>query len=186
LRIEKAIIIIGKICSGKSTLTKILLDNLPNAYLVSFSSYIKKYCDEHNISYEKERRILQEIGQDFIENEPISFLKKTIKMNNIEKDKVHIFEGVRHEIIFEEIKKISTKSISIFVSESEELRFKRFNERKREIDTSVSLNEFREKNNHKVELEIDELKKYCDRVVIPSTFTHSDLRNLFKFINKNL
>jgi dephospho-CoA kinase len=186
LRIEKAIIIIGKICSGKSTLANILLDNLPNAFVVSFSAYIKKYCDENNISCEKDRRILQEIGQNFIENEPISFLKKTIKMNNIEKDNIHIFEGVRHKIIFDEIKKISTKSISIFVSESEELRFKRYNERKRDIVTSVTLNEFRKKNNHKVELEIDELKKYCDRVVIPSTFTQSGLRNFFKFIKNKI
>ncbi len=82
MKIGASIVIIGEICSGKSTLTRRLAEDiqLPKA---SFGGYLLQYCKEKGIP-EHERGDLQNMGQQMIEDDAPSFLRKVINFSTTE------------------------------------------------------------------------------------------------------
>lgn len=105
MRTNSAIMIIGRISSGKSTLAKQLVDAIPYTINISFGTFLKNYCLENGIDIEENRDVLQNLGQKFIDENPEKFLKNVVKYFSSVDEELHVFEGVRHVSIFEEIEK---------------------------------------------------------------------------------
>lgn len=159
--IHKSVIVIGKICSGKSTLANFISEkyNLP---IISFGGYIKSYCAKNNLS--TDRKNLQDVGESFINTDHKKFLKDAILFSAKDKQEI-AFEGVRHKVILTEIKETSSQAIFIFVKADIETRYKRYVERKRDSDELNTFEQFKESDSHSVEKEIDELEELCDYVI---------------------
>lgn len=159
--LEKAILIVGRIASGKSTIAK-LMSSQYQLPIASFGSYLKSYRLSKGLSVD--RADLQNLGEDFIRKDPKSFLTEVIKFSN-GGSKVMIFEGVRHKIIFELIKKMCPKAFSIYIDVSDTTRLERFLARHKDIDVLKSKSEFMAANSHSAESEIVQLKGLCDYVI---------------------
>lgn len=161
--IHKSIVIVGRICSGKSTLADLIYDITPNSLSISFGDYLKRYCIDNDIEYN--RNVLQDLGQQFIEKNSEKFLKNVIAFANPSKDQCLIFEGVRHISIFEAIIKNSAEFRSIYLDMDAEWRYTRYMSRDKDIDINISYEEFLRKDSHLVELEIESLKYKCGLIL---------------------
>ncbi len=157
-KIDLAIVIIGKICSGKSTLSKKLSSEL-NIPIASFGNYL--YTISQEMSLPTDRESLQDLGTKLINESYRDFLENVITHVPNQTNKL-IFEGVRHKVIFEEIKRISNRMISFYLEVENKERLRRFLNREKVIDLSANEDTFNERNKHQVESEVDILKSYCD------------------------
>ncbi|WP_026754765.1 AAA family ATPase [Sediminibacter sp. Hel_I_10] len=162
------IAIIGEICSGKSTIAEKIKELDPNCLTISFGDYLKEYCKNNNISYEKNRKILQDIGQSFIQKDADMFLKDVIEHYNPHPRQILLFEGIRHTDIFFSLKKNFENFKSIFIDEPIDIRYKRYILREKDIDRNVVFEDFIKINEHIVEIEIKSLKQYCELILVPS------------------
>lgn len=162
--------IIGKICSGKSTAAKEISEKL-KIPIVSFGSYLLKYSKENHLPTNRES--LQNLGNKFIEENSNKFLRDVISTQS-EIENLMIIEGIRHISIFENINKISDRSIFIFIDTPFEIRYERYCNRFKESDGVVSKEEFQEIDNHKVERETDLLKEKCHFNIRTDTRNHLD------------
>lgn len=160
-KIEKSIIIVGKICSGKSTLAKELSIQL-NFSIVSFGGYLLDYAKHNSLPFDRES--LQDLGTHMVESDAGEFLRNAINFS-AKNSRDLIFEGVRHKVIFEEIDKISKRSFSLYADVNMEERLRRFLNREKEIDILVNEKDFLARNSHKVESEIEEIKSLCDTII---------------------
>lgn len=160
-KLDLSIIIIGKICSGKSTLAKDF-SRWVDYPIASFGSYLKDYSESNNLSID--RAALQNLGNSFIHQEPNQFLLDVINHKN-EKSTKLIFEGVRHQVILDEIRNLSLKSFAIFLDATEQIRLERFLNREKDIDQSHAELDFQESSQHAVEQEVENLKNHCDFVL---------------------
>ena len=167
MNINRALMIVGRISSGKSSLAKQIIQKIPNAVNVSFGGFLKNYCKVVGINIKENRDILQNIGQKFIDENPEKFLKDVVDYFSDVDGELHVFEGVRHDIIFEEIKKKYASSYSIYLDVPVKIRYEWYSSRKKEIDSKLTFEEFLDKDNHRVELEIEGLKRKCGLVVLP-------------------
>lgn len=156
-RIENSIILIGKTCSGKSTLANQLCKTIPFKK-ASFGGYLFNYAQENQLDTRKDN--LQVIGHNFITADYKSFLQDVLDFSNPGINVV--FEGVRHLVIHDEIKSISSKTISFFIDTAFDVRFDRFNLREFQ---KITKEEFLDLDNHPVESEIELLGKSCDVVL---------------------
>lgn len=168
MRTNSAIMIIGRISSGKSTLAKQLVDAIPYTINISFGTFLKNYCLENGIDIEENRDVLQNLGQKFIDENPEKFLKNVVKYFSSVDEELHVFEGVRHVSIFEEIEKKYADHYSIYLEVSADIRYKWYSSRKKEIDSKLSFDGFLKKDSHKVEQEIENLKHKCGLIVNPN------------------
>lgn len=155
----KVILVIGKICSGKSTFAKALSSQF-NIQIKSFGRYLVHYCQENEI--EPTRNNLQDIGKSMIENQPIKFLHDFLEFEK-PNNEIIIIEGVRHKIILIELMKIFKKCIPIFLDASQKTRYLRYIKRDENLSTSYS--QFQKIDNHLVEREITTLKSKCTFVI---------------------
>jgi len=172
--IDIAIAIVGRISSGKSTFAKELSKSY-NITIASFGSYLKHYCETN--SFKTDRKTLQQIGDEFINKEPEMLLSNVIKHFNQGSNSL-IFEGVRHRVIFDELKRISRRYISIFIDADQITRYRRYCEREKETDINKTWEEFIVIDNHAVELEIETLKGDCDIIVDSNKFSFHDFKNI--------
>jgi dephospho-CoA kinase len=180
--INIAIAIIGRISSGKSTFA-MELSNHYNITIASFGSYLKNYCE--NKGLKTDRETLQNIGEDFINNKPISLLWNVVTFSR-QNSNDFIFEGVRHLMILEELKKSSKKYFSVFIDADHDTRFERYLERNKDSDKNKTLEQFNYSDNHPVELEIESLKNECDLIVDSRKYRFIDFLPVFdKFISNN-
>lgn len=171
--IDIAIAIVGRISSGKSTFAKELSKSY-NITIASFGSYLKHYCETN--SFKTDRKTLQQIGDKFIHEEPSTLLHNVIKHFSQDSNTL-IFEGVRHRVIFDELKRISKRNISIFIDADQITRYKRYCDRKKDTDTDKTWEEFLLVDNHPVELEIETLKGDCDIIVDSTKFCFFDFKD---------
>lgn len=176
--IKISIIIIGRICSGKTTYSKEIAKFL-NTEVKSFSAFLKHYCEMNGIQANREN--LQNIGEELINTQPRVFLENVI---NFEKgtSEIVIFEGVRHKIILDEINNLSEKTIPIFICADGKTRFNRYINRDKKDDVKISFDQFIAIDNHPVEMEIESLKSKCilivDSVNLPINLTIEKIKNL--------
>lgn len=155
---DKAIVIVGRICSGKSFLAK-QISEMYNIPITSFGGYLREYCLSNSLPVD--RRSLQDIGERFIKEEPELFLSNVLK-RYAGSGRV-VVEGVRHKIVFQLIKKLCPQSISIFLDVGYEIRYQRFLLRNKDSDSDLkSETEFQKVNEHPVELEVGYLMNECD------------------------
>lgn len=160
--LDLSLIIIGKICSGKSTLASDFSKwlNFPKA---SFGGYLADYSKKHGLPIKRDA--LQDLGTSFIKANHSLFLNEVMIFSS-PTTKNFIFEGVRHKVVFDEIKDISKKSFAIFLDAKEDVRLERFIKREKEIDKSENAKEdFYTLSSHPVEQEVDQLKDLCNFVI---------------------
>lgn len=86
---NKSIIIIGNISSGKSTLAKSVQELIPKSQIASFGAYLKSYCEERDLTYDRE--FLQNLGQKFIDENPEKFLKQVVDFSMPSENSIIIF-----------------------------------------------------------------------------------------------
>lgn len=157
--LDISIIIVGKICSGKSTLAK----NLSRALkfpIASFGGFLKEFSVLNDLPVGRE--FLQDLGTKFIETNHVQFLKDVIDFTP-GKPNCIIFEGVRHRVIFDEIKASSKNTFSIYLDVTENLRRNRFVKREKDIDANFNAEaDFDKRSGHVVEQEVGHLKTMCD------------------------
>lgn len=159
--LKKAILIVGRISSGKSTIAQ----SVSSQYeipIASFGGYLKDYCTKLGLPIG--RNNLQNIGDRFINERPREFLLDVIKFSDNGGGKM-ILEGVRHKVIFDMIKEICPNNISFFVEVSDQVRLARFLTRQKDSDIVKSESEFATMNSHPVELEVQSLKEFCDFII---------------------
>ena len=154
---KKSIIIIGRICSGKSSLARSLSESL-NIPKASFGGYLVELAPEFNLKVSRDS--LQNLGQSLINSNPEKFLADVIEFSGSSEEM--IFEGVRHKIIKEKIEQISRAAISFYIEVPTEVRLQRCVERG---DINISKVEFDQWDNHIVEQEIEGLKNKCTHIL---------------------
>lgn len=162
MRFKVSIIIIGKICSGKSTLASDLSKwlGIPKC---SFGSYLLNYAKDRNM--QTDRETLQTLGESLIQKDHETFFKDVIAFGDINNEKV-IFEGVRHHSILADIEASSENTLSIFLDAKEDVRLQRFVNREKDIDEGhKAIGDFYRYSAHPVEQEVEELKALCDFVI---------------------
>jgi cytidylate kinase len=158
---ETSILIIGKICSGKSTLAKDISRWL-NFPMASFGKYLAEYSKNNSLPINREA--FQELGNSFIQKDHSGFLNSVIDFTGNQQKM--IFEGVRHNVIFDDISSLSKNTLSIYLDVSEPLRLERFINREKDIDSAIRAEaDFHRYNSHPVEKEVDQLKDKCDFVI---------------------
>ena len=160
---NNSITIIGRISSGKSTLANSIHDLLPRSQIISFGGYLKSYCEEKKWKFDRD--FLQNLGQQFIDENPDNFLKRVVDFCNPKKNEILIFEGVRHSSILEAVNKQFPSIASIYLDLEPQARYERYKSRNKEIDKEISQQEFFVRDNHSVELEIESLKPKCSLVL---------------------
>jgi adenylate kinase family enzyme len=178
-KIGLSIIIIGKMRSGKSTLADDFSKwlNIPK---ISFGRYLREYIKSTNL--DPARTDLQDLGDRLINENALDFLDNVIISNNHSGDKV-IFEGVRHQIIFNGIKERSLNTLSIYLDVSDDVRLSRFLESDNAIDVSKkNQTGFDELSSHPVEKEIGDLKDKCDYTIV-SNKSYQEFLKMFNLYN---
>ncbi|MFP9097934.1 AAA family ATPase [Flavobacterium sp. RHBU_24] len=169
-KINNLIGLSGRICSGKSFLAKKLAKDY-DIQIVSFGSYLFSYSTANELP--TDRNSLQDLGEQLVKNDPENFVDNVlVHAGNI--NDVIIIEGIRHQVIYNILKDISSKAIFMYVDENVNLRYKRYIDRTKEIDDKVSFNEFLQIDNHIVEQEIESLRKLYD-IFITSNDTNDEL-----------
>lgn len=181
MKINSSIIIIGEICSGKSTLARRLAEDfqMPKA---SFGGYLLQYCKEKGIPEDK-RGDLQNLGQQMIEEDATSFLHKVINFTTTDLSTI-LFEGVRHDVILKEISAMSVRTATIYVEASYAQRLGRYLAREKGIDTGKTETDFLTASRHPVEREVPLLKAKCSFVIESSDSVDNDYEQLKEFISK--
>lgn len=149
--------IIGRICSGKSTIAQKLSANF-DIPIISFGAYLMQYSKGNNLPTDREA--LQNLGNAFIKEDSNKFLQNVITAQPVI-SKTIIIEGIRHLSIQKALTDISKFSIFIFVDASIETRYIRYCNRQKESDKAMSYKEFTTVDNHIVESEIELLKEKC-------------------------
>ncbi len=162
-KINLSILIIGKICSGKSTLAMDISKWL-HYPIASFGGYLANYSRENGLPMDREA--LQNLGANMIATDYKEFLDNVICYSNDRPSKL-IFEGVRHKVIFDDIKRRSEKMFAIYLDVMEEVRIERFIKREKAIDSNAKAAEdFHKRSNHQVELELEMLRNDCNYIIV--------------------
>lgn len=154
---KKSIIFIGRICSGKSSLSK-LISEATGISKASFGGHLVNLAPSLNLRTDRES--LQNLGQSLIDDDPEKFLIDVITFSGAPENM--IFEGVRHQIIKNKIEQISESTISFYIDVPAEIRYERGILRG---DSNISKEEFLKWDEHIVEKEIENLKKTCTYVL---------------------
>jgi cytidylate kinase len=176
-RLLKVIVISGAISSGKSTVAKQIAEKHALS-IASFGGFLKHYCSQNNLPIN--RKNLQDIGDKFIDSQPEKFLLDVIDFSD-NGSGILIFEGVRHKVILDLLRKHSTEMLSIFINASYDTRKERYLARNKDIDSNKSAQEFDLANSHPVEREISSLAHQCD-LSIASIDDRQLLNKLMRFM----
>lgn len=161
MKCDYSILICGRISAGKTTVIKHLSKEF-KIPVVSFGKMIKDIVDEAEKN--PNRKQLQDYGYRLFSS---IGAKKILEMamdhskNNL--SKIIIFDGVRHESVVEEIKKISKKTLLIFLEANENLRFHRYV--KYAGPSNLTLSDFHKIDDHGIERGINKLKDYSDLTI---------------------
>ena len=182
MQLDKSIIVIGQICSGKTTFAKLLSSDF-DIPLASFGGFLKTRV-HNNTDSKKGREVLQNLGQNLIDSDPRAFLQNVIQFAGSHQN--FIFEGVRHEVIFREINDISAKVISIYIDATYQQRFDRYLKREKLKDTKRTEEEFSRVCAHQVELQIPSLKEKCSFIIDSSESQTDDYNKIKNYVRIGL
>lgn len=168
--LENSIIIVGPICSGKTTLAK-MLSHTFSIPIASFGIYLRTLYNIQGDSSE-DRKALQDKGEHLVKTDSIGFLRAVV--SHSPKSSQLIFDGVRHIQILEGIEKISIKCQSVYFEVPFGQRLKRYMKRENISDFKTGEIEFDKAIRHPVEADIPLLKKKCNHILVTSGSIESD------------
>ena len=171
-KLDIIIVLIGRICSGKSTVAKVLSERL-SFPLASFGNYLIAYCGQKNLP--TDRASLQKVGQEMVNTNPTQFLQNVIDYHRGDSTSL-VLDGIRHKVIFESVKGLAKNVVAVFMDADLETRYKRYLTR-----NIIDYKTFLVLDTHPVELETEILKPFCD-VVIDSTVNYENV--LYDLIKK--
>ncbi|MDZ7798539.1 MAG: AAA family ATPase [Patescibacteria group bacterium] len=179
-----AIGLTGKSGSGKDTAADYLKEK--GFFYYSLSDIIREECEKRGL--EKKRDNLIKIGNELRKkNGPSVLADKTIrKIRNKNLDKV-IISSIRNSGEVKSLKKLP-KFILINVEVPVQIRFQRIKKRKREDDSGVSLEKFKEQEERE-SLGNDPAKQQLNKVIQMSDYdidNSGSLDNLYQGIDKVL
>ena len=157
---KAAIVICGRIGSGKSTVSTMLASDL-SIQVVSFGDYVREMARRGGRP--DTRSSLQNLGDCLYRQLGASgLLQGTLEMAGIANDETGIFDGVRHIDVLSEIRRRAGKTVAIYLDVSPEVRYQR---RRSQGDSDLSWEEFEAIDSHSVEGEIGALAELCDFVI---------------------
>ncbi len=166
--ILNAIVIIGEICSGKSSVAKEISRQLGYT-IISFGAYVNYLCEIKNIPPTRENK--QNLGAQLVAENPIRFLKNATSYSTGDVDSPSvIFEGVRHLSILNSIREIAQEVMIIFLDYDFETRYSRYLSREKLEDSFQTRSYFEEKCSHLVESEIREMQSFSNLTVSSEDF----------------
>jgi dephospho-CoA kinase len=175
-RMDLLICLLGKICSGKSTIGQMLSENLviPKS---SFGGYLIHYSNMRDLP--TDRQSLQNLGEKLIESNALWFLNETIDFGRGQ-SKSLILDGVRHKVILDGLNAISEKTIFICVDADLQLRYQRYLTREKKADSNKDYQKFLEAESHKVEQETERLREVCHIVIDSKSANKEDILSRVK------
>jgi dephospho-CoA kinase len=119
----RAIAICGLIASGKSSIANYLSD-LYEWDIVSFGDYVRYEAKERNL--EPSRETYQSLGEELFRSRGgLRFLRDVIGFQK-PRSSIHLFESIRHVEVIEAVKKEYHQTLVIYISLSDQERYKRF------------------------------------------------------------
>lgn len=182
MKFNKAIIVTGKICSGKTTILRALSQDL-DWPIVSFGSYVRYIAKERNLH--SKREVYQSLGSELYKTlGPNKFLTEVIKFHTkFDQDNI-LFDGVRHISILTEIQKAFRLVYTIYLDADVELRFRRFIAKQDPSEKKLSFEEFLKIDNHPVENEIELLKKQSNIIVDSSQQVNQVFAEILEYITE--
>lgn len=161
MNFDDSILVCGKIASGKSSLIN-YISNQFNIPIVSFGSMVKQKATDKDLK--PIRKNFQDLGYELFKSlGPQKLLEQAIKYSKNENTQRIIFDGVRHESILSEIKKLSKKVLLIYLNANEDVRFPRY--KKYSGLSDISLQVFHEMDNQPIELGTDSLETHADLII---------------------
>src|ERR1700759_4790137 len=174
-----ALAVCGQIGSGKSSVIK----DLSRSHrwdTVSFGRYVRSIALARQET--PSREIYQQLGlQLFTERGAKQFLQDVIECNQPTSN-THLFDGIRHVSIIEELKIRYKNTFVIYLDVSDLERYKRFSARASKDDLTVSYEQFLEISQHPIEQGIPEIATVADAVIDGS----SPLQTLISQVNSQL
>lgn len=179
MEIKNTLGLIGRICSGKSTIAKQLSEHF-NIPILSFGAYLLNFSKKHELKTDRDS--LQNLGSKFIHENSKLFLENVIAFQPFTSDSI-LTEGIRHLAIYEELKLMSSCSVFAFIDAPIQIRYERYNKRLKEGDKKISFEDFVKIDNHKVESEIDLLKDKCQIVIDSVNSTNEQILQKFSTYN---
>lgn len=179
---KNALAVCGQICSGKSSVIR-KLSNSHAWDIVSFGRYIRSLT---NIRQENPtRETYQLLGLKlFKERGAKQFLEDVIESNQPTSD-THLFDGVRHVSIIEELKTHYTNAFVIYLNLSDVERYERFISRASKDDPIFSYEQFLEISQHPIEQGIPEIATIANVVIDASVSFQEVMAEVNDQLNRN-
>ena len=171
--IDHSILVIGKINAGKTSLIKKISEH-SGIPVTSFGYTIKNLIQIKNPT----RLQLQNFGYEkFTTDGARKMLNDAINFSKNDCEKNIIFDGVRHNTVLEEIKKISQKILVIFLDTDKKTRYERYKEYS---EHNITFEEFQKIDDHPIEKGIEAMKQFSDIVIDSSNLTKEEIFNKIK------
>jgi cytidylate kinase len=113
--------IVGKIRSGKSSLSRSLADELKWPF-VSFGDQVRSVA--HQRGLDNSREVLQEVGENLVETEPRKFCEAVLAQADWQPGQSLIVDGIRHLKIVEILRDFVRPSVLrlIYVKTADDVR----------------------------------------------------------------
>ena len=170
---KAAIVICGKMGSGKSTVAAFLASKL-SVQVVSFGKYIRHIAKRSGRP--TTRSFLQELGDSLYQKKGASgLLQGALEVAGIDQGETVVIDGVRHAEVLAEIRRRAGKSIAVYLDADQKERYQR---RRSQAADALSPEEFQVLECHAVEAEISDLGRLCDFVIDASQPLAHLLENL--------
>jgi dephospho-CoA kinase len=160
----------GKIGSGKTTISQLIANDL-RIKRVGFGDYIRLQALKKSL--EVDRKTLQDLGEDFINENAKDFCWNVLFQDNWNANSALIVDGIRHIEILEIIKDIiyPLEFKLIYIDVSYHIRKERLN--------NVDINQI---DHHSTELQVDnKLKNKADLIVDGSKSFESIKSDIIKW-----
>jgi dephospho-CoA kinase len=162
ISLNKAVVICGKIGSGKSTAIHALSTKL-GYKVVSFGSLIRDKAVDLGIG--DSRAILQELGYKmFVDLGADKLLLAAIEHANLQSGDRALFDGVRHHLVLSAIKSIAGEVATIFLCVDSGERYRRYVAKHASV-SFTTLEQFQAFDDHPIEKGIEEIAGMADLVI---------------------
>lgn len=151
---------IGRIKSGKTTLSKYLAESL-DLPRVSFGDYVRNVAKKQGLS--ESRETLQSIGASLIRKDPEGFCRNVLKQVDWKPGQSLLIDGIRHAEVIKILNKLTypSKLLLIFVKVTGENQKQRLKTSNKNYITQI-----KELESHSTEIQVKEsLRSSSDLVV---------------------
>jgi dephospho-CoA kinase len=169
--IGQAVVVCGKICSGKSTASRIIGAQL-GFDRVSFGELIRRHATASGLDITRVN--LQDVGWDLLCSlGPSGILEAAISSSNPSQHGKVLFDGVRNMLVLLEVRAISARLLTVYMRAEDSIRFHRYLNRSA-TDPNLTFEEFMKINNHPIELGIEPMAACADVITDTSVSDRPD------------